>query len=210
MGAIPAISWASVLAFIDTRMHIYEHAYQYAYLFLTPNHLPALLPPFQQKRGACDDEDATAVVHEGADIGRSTFYAHFETKDDLLEQMCVEMFDHIFEGVNEHCVTHADLRDTDLAGILAHLLYHMRDTHSGVCAKLLHEREPHFTAYFSEKLAVLFARKVCDMPQGVPAGFAQSVLVASFTQAVSWWFSSNCTSTPEELAGWFLATLKIS
>ena len=104
----------------------------------------------------------------------------------------------------------ADLRDTDLAGILAHLLYHMRDTHSGVCAKLLHEREPHFTAYFSEKLAVLFARKVCDMPQGVPTDFAQSVLVASFTQAVSWWFSSNCTSTPEELAGWFLATLKIA
>lgn len=151
-----------------------------------------------------------AQIIECADIGRSTFYAHFETKDDLLEQMCVEMFDHIFEGVNEHCVTHADLRDTDLAGILAHLLYHMRDTHSGVCAKLLHEREPHFTAYFSKKLAVLFARKVCDMPQGVPTDFAQSVLVASFTQAVSWWFSSNCTSTPEELAGWFLATLKIA
>ena len=151
-----------------------------------------------------------AQIIERADIGRSTFYAHFETKDDLLEQMCVEMFDHIFEGVNEHCVTHADLRDTDLAGILAHLLYHMRDTHSGVCAKLLHEREPHFTAHFSEKLAVLFARKVCDMPQGVPADFAQSVLVASFIQAVSWWFSSNCTSTPEELAGWFLATLKIA
>ena len=66
MGAIPAIPWTSVLAFIDMRIHIYEHTYQYAYLFLTPNHLPALLPPFQQERGVYDDEDTAAVVHEGA------------------------------------------------------------------------------------------------------------------------------------------------
>ncbi len=150
-----------------------------------------------------------AHIIERADIGRSTFYAHFETKDDLLDQMCVEMFDHIFEGVNEHCTTHADLRDTDLAGILAHLLYHLRDTHGGICAKLLHEREPHFTAYFSEKLAVLFARKVHGTPPEVPAELAQGMFIASFIQAVSWWFSAGCTTPPETLAAWFLATMAL-
>lgn len=88
-------------------------------------------------------EVTVAQVIKRADIGRSTFYAHFETKDELLNQMCVEMFTHIFEGVDEHCVTHATLEAKDLTGMLAHLLYHLRDTHHGICGKLLGEGEPH-------------------------------------------------------------------
>lgn len=41
-----------------------------------------------------------------ADVGRATFYAHFETKDDLLRALCEELFDHVFEsasgGENAH------------------------------------------------------------------------------------------------------------
>ena len=80
-----------------------------------------------------------AQIIERADIGRSTFYGHFETKDELTDSICREMFDHVFEGVNDDCVTHAHLETPDLRGMLAHLLYHLRDPHSGVCGQLVME-----------------------------------------------------------------------
>ena len=42
---------------------------------------------------------STVTVSEiiaAADVGRSTFYSHFETKDDLLRALCAEIFEHVF------------------------------------------------------------------------------------------------------------------
>ena len=149
-----------------------------------------------------------AQIIDKADIGRSTFYAHFETKDDLLDQMCQEMFAHIFEGVNEHCVTHADLQATDLGGVLAHLLYHMRDTHGGVCGKLISEGEPHFLAYFNEQLALLFSRRV-ELQGSVPRELYLGILVAAFAETLSWWVRNGTEASPEEVSKYYLDSMKM-
>ncbi len=144
-----------------------------------------------------------AQIIERADIGRSTFYAHFETKDDLTEQIGAEMFDHIFEGVDADCRTHVHLQTPDLKGRLAHLLYHLRDAHSGVAGKLLMEGEPHFTQYFRGKLAELFETDLPPIAGGMPEDLQCALLVSSFCQAVTWWFEGGCADAPETVAGWY-------
>ena len=157
-----------------------------------------------------------AQIIERADVGRSTFYAHFETKDDLLDQMCRDMFDHIFEGVNEYCVTHPTLVTESIEGKLAHLLYHLRDTHSGVCGKLIREGEPHFTTYFESQLDVLFGKvgqgSLGDDRAGrdaVPAEFVRVLRVSSFSHAVSWWFENGAAEPPEQVAAWYVSAMAV-
>ena len=145
-----------------------------------------------------------AQIIEQADIGRSTFYAHFETKDELLSDMCSEMFDHIFEGVNAQCVTHRHLKAGDAKGRLAHLLYHLRDAYGSICGKLLKEGEPIFTAYFRDRLTGAFELDTPRIPDGMPLELAVEMLVCAFCQTVVWWFEHDTPCEPEEVAGWFL------
>lgn len=145
-----------------------------------------------------------AQIIDRADVGRSTFYAHFETKDDLLRSICAEMFDHIFEGVNVYCVTHKELQTADLKGKLAHLLYHLRDSHSGVCGKLISEGEPIFTGYFKSQLCALIEAEIEPSRTGAPADLQIAMLVAAFSQAVGWWLAGGASERPERIAEWFV------
>ena len=48
-------------------------------------------------------------IIDAANIGRSTFYAHFETKDELLRAMCTEIFEHVFSDDLHEESTHDPL-----------------------------------------------------------------------------------------------------
>ena len=52
-------------------------------------------------------------IIERADVGRATFYAHFETKDYLQKELCEELFCHIFDSMAEIRNDHRHIFDCD-------------------------------------------------------------------------------------------------
>ena len=147
-------------------------------------------------------------IIDRADVGRSTFYAHFATKDELLEQMCAEMFAHVFDGVEEEAHTHERTETTPtLEGTLAHLLCHLRDNHHGICGKLLAEGEPHFSAHFCTLLSGFLAPRLPERSSWVPRDLLESLAVSCFCTALTWWHAHGYEAAPEQVAHWYLRTL---
>ena len=96
-------------------------------------------------------------ILDEADVGRSTFYSHFETKDALLKAMCTDIFDHIFSH-ELHSETSHDFSASDhgLQEKITHLLYHLKDNQSNVLGVLSGDSGELFMRYFKEYLAAMF------------------------------------------------------
>ena len=142
-------------------------------------------------------------IIEQADISRSTFYAHFETKDMLLMELCCDIFDHIFAG--EHC--DYPQHSADLQPRLAHILWHLQQRKALVLGILASEGNSMFMHYFRQRLQALFSLHTAEMNCPVPPDFLLNHLVGSFTETVYWWAQRDMADEPEVVAQHFMCLL---
>lgn len=140
-------------------------------------------------------------IIDRADIGRSTFYSHFETKDMLLKSMCSDIFDHIFEG--EMC--EYPTQTPQLEARLAHILWHLNEHKSDISGIFLSESADLFVCYFKEYLSVLFKMHLSDFYTNTPQGFLLNHLVGSFCETVKWWVGEKMKTPPEKVAEYFIS-----
>ena len=144
-------------------------------------------------------------ILDEANIGRSTFYSHFETKDALLREMCTDIFDHIFSHELSSETSHDfSLSDHGLQEKITHLLYHLKDNKGNVLGVLSGESSELFMRYFKEYLVTMFEQYPGSMRQDVPKEFALNHLVGSLAEAVKWWIGTGMKMPPEELADNYL------
>lgn len=140
-------------------------------------------------------------ILDEANVGRSTFYSHFETKDALLKEICTDIFDHIFSH-ELHSETSHDfsLSKNGLQEKITHLLYHLKDNKGNVLGVLSGESGELFMRYFKEYLMTMFEQYPDCIKHDVPKKFAMNHLVGSLAEAVKWWITAGMEMSPEEVS----------
>ena len=139
-------------------------------------------------------------IIDKADVGRSTFYSHFETKDTLLKALCDDIFQHIFKG---------DICDypgeTDnLQEKLAHILWHLKNHQKDVIGLLSCESADMFMGHIENYLRELFRLHLSVFAKDVSEDFLLHHLTHSFCATIKWCVKKNMAISPEETAEDFM------
>ncbi|MCI5597431.1 MAG: TetR/AcrR family transcriptional regulator [Lachnospiraceae bacterium] len=144
-------------------------------------------------------------IIDEANVGRSTFYAHFETKDELLKAMCTEIFHHVFHEQLLKEETHDfSQKSTGLKDRLTHLLYHLKENQKNISGILSCGSGDLFLQYLKEYLEEMFREYTDAFSLHVPDSFALPFLAGSFSETVLWWFQKEETMLPETVAEYYL------
>ena len=142
-------------------------------------------------------------IIDRADVGRTTFYTHFETKDALLQSFCAEIFEHVFsEDLNKE-KTHDFSCEHDTKARVTHILYHLREHIAYLPGILSGDSDAVFMGYFKERLSELFANSVPES-QTVPYDYALNRIVNDFAETIRWWARHDQYS-PEQISAFFFA-----
>ena len=147
-------------------------------------------------------------IIQQADVGRATFYAHFETKEFLLEALCQELFGHIFDQQGEHKFIFAcDAPDS----VFLHLFQHLQKNDNHILQLLTCPNNEVFLQYFKKGLLQL-ARSQLDLfstgkaPQ-LPEDFWVNHIASTFVETLRWWLAQRMTQSAETITQYFLLAL---
>ena len=141
-------------------------------------------------------------IIDEANIGRSTFDAHFETKDDLLQSLCSDIFHHVFTDLLPQEEANLDLRNLELK--LGHILYHLKENQVNIRGIISVDEDGQFMVYFKQYLSALFMRYAELFTKEVPKDFLIRYLVGSFAETVKWWISHNMEPGYESVAHFYI------
>jgi AcrR family transcriptional regulator len=148
-------------------------------------------------------EDITVQhILDRADIGRSTFYAHYPDKDDVARQLLEEMMESITHGVKP------ETAEKSAAFPIAEMFRHLQ---SQLSARGIWQssrgREYLFSvgqAYWNRRIErELTARLGKRGASRVPIPVAARMVTGAATSLIDWWIKQKMPYSPEEMQEMF-------
>lgn len=143
-----------------------------------------------------------------ADVGRATFYSHFETKDYLLKEFCEELFCHLFDMSADDGEEHCHIFTCDgSTSIVVHLFEHLKKNDNHIIQLLSSPNNQLFLQYFRENLVDLIEMNPTlfetHVRKNVSADFWQNHIVSTLAETIHWWIANGMKESPELISEYF-------
>lgn len=146
-------------------------------------------------------------IIDEANVGRSTFYAHYETKDDLLNEMCQEMFQHVIASNLAKEKAHNFLIDNkNTSSLLTHILYHIKDETIHLKGLLISENGEYFWRIFRKQSSYFIKDYILpkeNEERSVPENVLINHISITFEGLVKWWIVNGMVEQPEIIKEYF-------
>ena len=138
-----------------------------------------------------------------ADVGRSTFYSHYESKELLLDELCRYLFHHLFER-EEHLTTE---------DYLAHIFSHFKKNQDHVTSllfskndyflrQLQKELEHHVYPMVAEDLQVSYPK--------IPSSYLKHFVVTNFIETLTWWLREGKSYKEDQVVRFYLDVIEMN
>lgn len=152
-------------------------------------------------------------IIDAANVGRTTFYAHFETKDDLLKELCEELFGHIISSAMDCTHTHGLYSDGNAPeSVFCHLLQHLQENDHNIIGLLSCESSEIFLRFFKDSLNGLIRSQFVNQDRkantDIPQDFLINHISGSFVEMVLWWIKGRMKQTPADLDRYFRSVIE--
>lgn len=143
-------------------------------------------------------------IIDEADVGRTTFYAHFPTKDDLLKALSNEILDHVFSDSLDKESTHDFSQSVDeYEPVITHILYHIRDNSMNIARVLTSDSSSIFMRHFKERFSSYLENRIVIAGFPIPKSYAIDMLSSGLVSTIEWWISKELKDAPENVASYY-------
>ncbi len=137
-----------------------------------------------------------------ADVGRSTFYSHYESKELLLDELCRYLFHHLFERVG----------NLTIEEYLTHIFSHFKKNQDHVTS-LLFSKNDYFLRQLQKELEhhvyPMIAKDLQVSYPKIPASYLKHFVVSNFIETLTWWLKKGKSYKEDQVVRFYLDVMEM-
>ena len=176
--------------------------------------LDAIYDAFTTLINSKDYDDITIQdILDLSNVGRSTFYTHFKTKNDLLSKVSQDIFEHVFSHSLQEEKSHDFSKESiyDFKHLVTHILYHIKDEKNLIKGIILSKGNNLFLNEFCNHLSKFANSYFNNYPYAknnfIPLELKKRLLVDGFVTILKYWIDDDFKETPETLTEYFVSLI---
>ena len=149
----------------------------------------------------CFETITVQEIIDLADVGRSTFYSHYESKELLLDELCRYLFHHLFER-EENITTEA---------YLSHIFSHFKKNQDHVTS-LLFSKNDYFLRQLQKELEhhvyPMIAEDLQVSYPNIPTSYLKHFVVTNFIETLTWWLKKGKSYKEDQVVRFYLDVME--